>query len=332
MRMPGESKSVLIISMPYASIDIPSIQLSILDGYLKERDVAVKTYHLYLKAAEFYGINNYNRIILPPNDSYTAQMVFSKYVFPDHWNTYINFFKKYYQDAASQDNNLSHLLSFEEYVGKTDEFFNWAIRNTEWQKYDIIGFSLNYGQFLPSLAFAKYIKEQSPEKKIVFGGSRTTGILGKRILSSFDYIDYIVSGDGEDTLYYLATNQVSVGMIPGLIYKKDNEIIWNDSNNNIDINDNPCPSFDSFYTALKASSGEIQQFFNYYGRLPIEISRGCWWNRCTFCNLNLQYPLYREKNIDKIANEIGTLSNKYRYYHFKSLEIPCQNTISNHFL
>ncbi|MCK5030374.1 MAG: hypothetical protein KAR64_02810, partial [Thermoplasmatales archaeon] len=85
--MHNDKKNVLLISMPFAGTDIPSIQLAVLEGYLKERNINTKTRHLYLKAAEFYGLNNYNFLIYPPNDSYTAQIIFSKYVFPEHWIT-----------------------------------------------------------------------------------------------------------------------------------------------------------------------------------------------------------------------------------------------------
>ena len=39
------------------------------------------------------------------------------------------------------------------------------------------------------------------EKKIIFGGSRTVDALGIKVLETFDYVDFIVSGDGEDALY-----------------------------------------------------------------------------------------------------------------------------------
>ena len=55
MEMQNNTKSVLLISMPFAAIEIPSMPLAVLEGYLKERDVPIKTRHLYLKAAEFYG-------------------------------------------------------------------------------------------------------------------------------------------------------------------------------------------------------------------------------------------------------------------------------------
>ena len=67
--------------MPFAGITIPSIQLTILEEYLKECEINIKTKHLYLKAAEFYGLSNYNLLLKRPNESYTAQMVFSKFVF-----------------------------------------------------------------------------------------------------------------------------------------------------------------------------------------------------------------------------------------------------------
>ncbi|HIH29678.1 MAG TPA: hypothetical protein HA260_07745, partial [Thermoplasmata archaeon] len=85
MAMHNEKKSVLVVSMPFAGITIPSIQLAVLETYCRKQGIAIETRHLYLKAAEFYGLQNYHSLIYPPNDSYTAQMVFSRYVFPEHW-------------------------------------------------------------------------------------------------------------------------------------------------------------------------------------------------------------------------------------------------------
>ena len=186
MEMTDDKKNVLLIAMPFAGIAIPSIQLSVLEGYLKEREINITTKHLYLKAAEFYGVNNYNLLITIPNESYTAQMVFSKYVFPEHWEKNQNKFREYFKKIASGHTELQKNLTFEDYVEKTDRFYNWIIENIDWKSYDIIGFTLNYGQFLPSLAIAKKIKELYPEKKIVFGGSRTVGELGRRVLSVFN--------------------------------------------------------------------------------------------------------------------------------------------------
>ena len=80
MRMHTEGKSVLLVSMPFAETSIPSIQLGLLESYLKERNISITTKHFYLNAADFYGLHNYNFLINTPNDSYIAQMIFSKYL------------------------------------------------------------------------------------------------------------------------------------------------------------------------------------------------------------------------------------------------------------
>lgn len=315
--MHSDNKTVLLVAMPFAGTAIPSIQLPVLEGYLIERNINIKTRHLYLKAAEFYGLNNYNFLIYPPNDSYTAQMIFSKYVFPEHFKKTEDRFREYFNKETSKNRVIQKQFTFDYYVQQTDKFYNWIIENVEWKSYDIIGFTLNYGQFLPSLAIAKKIKESAPEKKIVFGGSRTVDKLGIKVLEAFDYIDFNVSGDGEEALYLLASDYENYESIPNLMYRKGKDVIWNKSDAVVDLNSLPIPSYNPFYQELASSSEEVQQYFMYYGRLPVEISRGCWWNKCTFCNLNVQHCSYREKNVDKIIEEIQFLSETYKTLDFQ---------------
>jgi len=310
-----DKKSVLLVSMPFAGINIPSIQLQILEEYLKERSINVKTNHLYLKAAEYYGLSNYDFLSNTSGISYAAQMAFSKYIFRNHWNIRLKNFKNYFNQFILKDKGKQKDFSFENYIDCSENFFRYITKNNEWKEFDIIGFTLNYGQFIPSLAVAKKIKDIFPDKKIVFGGGRTVGELGARVLETFDFVDFIVTGDGEEPLYLLASDYLSHSSIPNLIYRVGKKVIWNKNNFQIDLNNSKI-NFDSFYQNLVKSSNEIQKYFQLYGRLPIEISRGCWWNKCTFCNLNLQHKCYREKSVEKIVEEIEFLSNRYKMLNF----------------
>jgi len=315
--MHDNQNNILIVAMPFAGPNIPSIQLAVLEAYLLEHNIKVQTKHMYLKAAEFYGLENYNFLIRPPIDSYTAQMIFSKYVFPKHWKQNKDISRNYFQKIVTSQYKTQKHMSFEEYVQRTDEFYNWALMNMNWQNFDIIGFTLNYGQFLPSLAIAKKIKQLNPEKKIIFGGSRVVGELGRRVLAAFDYVDFAISGEGEESLYRFSSNHQDYRSIPNLIYKENNEVKWNKSNDFIDINNLQIPSYSAFFDELNLCSLEIQQHYHYSGKLPVEISRGCWWNKCSFCNHNIQYTNYREKNVDKIIEEIDFLSDKYKVLDFQ---------------
>jgi ribosomal peptide maturation radical SAM protein 1 len=314
--MHNEKKTVLLVAMPFAGVTIPSIQLAVLEGYCRQRGITIETRHLYLKAAEIYGLQDYHSLIYPPNDSYTAQMVFSRYIFPEHWEKNQERFWEYFQQHSSQNPGLPP-FTFEEYVYRTDTLYQWILDHVDWRSFDIIGFTLNYGQLLPSLAVAKKIKELAPEKTIVFGGSRTVGTLGVNVLRAFDYVDCIVSGDGEEALYLLASNHEPYKSISRLIYRNKEKVLWNKSDAVVDLNTLPIPSYDHFYQELASTSNHIQQYYQYYGRLPVEISRGCWWNQCTFCNLNIQHPCYREKSTSRILQEIRWLSERYRMMDFQ---------------
>ena len=313
--MLDSKKSLLLVSMPYAETSVPSIQLALLEAYLKQRNVDVSSRHLYLKAADFYGLSNYSFLINSPNDSYAAQMVFSKYVFPNHWEKNQEKFKYFYENIMCYSKDFK--FSFEEYVGQTDKFLDWALNNVDWAKYDIVGFTLNYGQLLPSLAVAKKVKEKYPDKKIVFGGSTSINELGQKILSIFDYVDFIVSGEGEEALFLLTTSFDYYKKIPGLIYRDQDKTVWNKNDSCIDMNNLPYPDFQSYFTELGSVSAEIQQYHQLYGRLPIELSRGCWWNKCTFCNVCAYNNKYREKNYDLFAEELKFLSDTYRMLDFQ---------------
>ncbi|PNX46791.1 MAG: hypothetical protein BV459_05720 [Thermoplasmata archaeon M11B2D] len=314
--MHNNKKSVLLVAMPFAGVTIPSIQLPVLEGYCKKRGILIESCHLYLKAAEIYGLQNYHFLIYPPHDSYTAQMVFSRYVFPEHWRKNEKRFEEYFQKHFTQPAHEPP-FSFDDYVHRTDLFYHWALEHVPWRSFDIIGFTLNYGQLLPSLALAKKIKDIDPEKIIVLGGSRTTDTLGGRILQTFPAIDCIVSGDGEDALFHLATEYENHQTIPQVTYRTQEDIHWNKTDNTLDLNTLPIPSYDQFYKQLACTTADIQQYYHYYGRLPVEISRGCWWNRCTFCNLNIQHHCYREKSINRILEEIQWLSERYRMTEFQ---------------
>lgn len=301
--------------MPFAGVNIPSIQLPVLEGYCRQKGISIDTAHLYLKAAEMYGMQQYHSLIYPPNDSYTAQLGFSRFVFPKHWENNEERIRDYFQKNSLH--HPHHHVSFDEYVSSTERFYHWVCDTVQWQGFDIIGFTLNYGQLLPSLAIAKKIKERDPEKKIILGGSRTADSLGVHILKAFDYVDFIVSGDGEEALFRLASEYEHRHLIPGLIYRKEEEICWNKSEATVDLNSLPVPSYDRFYQELASTPGEVQRYFQYYGRLPVEISRGCWWNRCSFCNLNMQHHCYREKSIGRILQEVQWLSERYRMMEFQ---------------
>ena len=54
--------------------------------------------------------------------------------------------------------------------------------------------------------------------------------------------------------------------------------------------------------------------------LLIEGSRGCWWDRCHYCNLNNLWRGYRAKSDHRFAAKVEYLCTRYRKTTFEALD------------
>ena len=95
--------------------------------------------------------------------------------------------------------------------------------------------------------------------------------------------------------------------IPGLIYRKGPKII-----------SSKIKRANGDYADLNISGPDFEDYFKYVKNtalkkdaLLVGNARGCRWNKCLFCFLNI-WQNYRAKNNSKIVSEIAEISEKYR--------------------
>ncbi len=173
-----------------------------------------------------------------------------------------------------------------------------------------------------TLYFVRKIKEKVPDLKILLGGTACAGDLGPGLQRFFSEIDFIIRGEGELPLVGLIEALVHDKMmpeeieVPGLITA--NTLSSEKSVNQVrNIDDLPVPMYDDYFKHLGVLGPEM----TFMPRIPMEISRGCWWRKssnidsgsgCAFCNLNLQWQGYRAKSRDRIIHEITELINRHR--------------------
>ena len=148
---------------------------------------------------------------------------------------------------------------------------------------------------------------------VVFGGSSCTGRIGQSLLHHFPEIDYVVDGEGEQSLLSLCrtlndhsahTSEQGGTATPARSVRKTEEIT--------DINELPYPDYEPYFK-------EMTQIFAtapFIPTLPLEFSRGCWWNKCSFCNLNLQWKKYRMKNADRMVRETNHFVQQFECLNF----------------
>ena len=150
------------------------------------------------------------------------------------------------------------------------------------------------------------IRENAPDTKIIVGGAEVT-VNRKLILEECSCIDYAVKGEGEITTYELVRaieKNEKVDEIPGVLYRKDGEIIENNDRELVaDITSLPWP--DRAY--LKDKKLTVAS---------ITTSRGCKGN-CAFCMTHDIWPIWRGREVFDMIDEI-----KYLYHNY---EVDCIN-------
>lgn len=297
--------------MPWSLFNRPSIQLGALKSYLERNtDCQVDNYHFYLHLAKMLTTGVYSQLSL---SGWAGEALFSPLLFPEKRD---DARKLFYQSLTDKTNPLP---DFDELVERIEQSCSQWLNQIQSGKYDLIGFSLCFSQLFSSLYLARKIKEtavdkiQSPDVPIVFGGSSCSGDIGKSLLHHFPEIDYLIDGEGEQQLldlcrFLTGESEILTEKIRTLHPAPDTR----SDAVSLNLNDLPYPDYSKYFE-------EMHQLFPdqpFIPLLPIEFSRGCWWNKCTFCNLNLQWEDYRFKSSERMLKETLHLAKTHECLNF----------------
>ncbi|MEP5762594.1 MAG: RiPP maturation radical SAM C-methyltransferase [Litoreibacter sp.] len=182
------------------------------------------------------------------------------------------------------------------------------------EPYDMIGITSTFYQNGASLALAKYLKEQFPEKITVMGGANCDGEMGQAIMELFPFVDYVFSGEVDlafpDFVDKLERKK-SVSKVQGLIQRKAGQVVVGPAAKPLDNMDTlPTPTYEDFIAE--------RQLYGLFESdtlvLPLESSRGCWWgakHHCVFCGLNANGMAYRQKSEQRFRDEVREVTQKY---------------------
>ncbi len=294
-----------LISMPWSIFNRPSIQLGSLKAFTeREMEGQVDSFHPYLNIAKAIGVETYRRISL---NSWAGEALFAPLLFHEQKDKA----RELFYSVLSKKNHP--VPDFDNLVSTIEEICSDWINSIEFNQYDLIGFSVCFSQLLPSLYVANLFKKTLQKVPTVFGGSSCTGHIGESLLHHFPEIDYVVDGEGEQSLLslcrtlnarppHLSTENSAAKSVRPV--KKTEEIA--------DINELPYPDYKPYFQ-------EIAKVFAtepFIPTLPLEFSRGCWWNKCAFCNLNLQWKKYRMKSADRMITETIHFMQKFECLNF----------------
>ncbi|WP_427338446.1 B12-binding domain-containing radical SAM protein [Caloranaerobacter sp. DY30410] len=205
----------------------------------------------------------------------------SKYI---HSSLSIRYLKSYCMDLF---NNIK-LMEFtinqnSEYI--TGEIFKHAP--------DVLAFSCYIWNIEKTLEICERLKIVRPQTKIILGGPEVS-FDGDELLRKYDFIDFVIYGEGEETfkelLQYLDEGIENYDNIKGLIFREDERIIVN----------SPRPLISNLDMIPSPYEGDLNEFKDKI--VYFESSRGCPFN-CQFC-LSSTIKGVRYFTLDRVKEDL----------------------------
>ncbi|MBU1088034.1 MAG: B12-binding domain-containing radical SAM protein [Candidatus Omnitrophica bacterium] len=164
---------------------------------------------------------------------------------------------------------------------------------------EIIGFSVSFGAYTKNvIEIARNIKAKYPRIILIAGGRIPTFIHEPFLAGGFDYL---VAGEGENTLYELVQHlsgksKSNISNIKGIVYKKDRVIEINQPRGLIE-------KLDDLPFASRELLKKRYSLWGYGDLTSIEGSRGCSYN-CSFCSQPNFWKKLRVFSNERILKEL----------------------------
>lgn len=297
---------VVLVAAPWALFHRPSIQVAGLRSYLLAKsDYRVDCRHLYLAIAKRIGIDCYARIA---RSGWAGEALFAALLFPEKAKDAARLFS-----SELRGDGCGTVPDFPALMADITSCCDAWEAETDWQQVSLVGFSLCFNQLFASLYLADRLKQAAAGLPIVFGGTSCAGAVGRSLVERFGQIDYLVDGEGEGPLLALCQHlDRGQGALPGRIITVAGRGGGVSSPDIAPLDDLPIPDYRPYFNEMQKAFADLP----FLPTLPVEFSRGCSWQRCTFCNLNLQWRGYRFKRAARMIAEVQELSAANESLHF----------------
>lgn len=318
---------VVLVSMPWGSIDVPSLALGILrtaasrGGHEVEVryanldfvDWAARVTNLTLADYQYFSESSY---FLGAGD-----WVFSGLL--DEADRSFDSYARLLASNGTADAEIARTGSMHRVV---PEFIRGLATELAATSPDVVGFTTTFQQNTASLAVARLLKQLRPQTQIVFGGANCDGPQGAALHRNFPYVDYVVRGEGEVAFPHLldaldplttAPDRTELARIAGLCWRdRDGRGQANEmSSTPLPPTHIVAPDYTGYLERLDASVAADWVA----PKLVVEGSRGCWWgekHHCTFCGLNGSFMQFRSKSPARFLDELLDLARRHQLLDF----------------
>ena len=201
-------------------------------------------------------------------------------------------------------------------------YFERKLAGMDLSSYDLIGLSItDLSQIVPGLTLARLLKQKT-KAKICLGGNYVFKIAPdlKKLPAVFrDYCDYLLVGDGETAIVELAAavnGDTPLSSVHSLVYADaDGTVRTNETAPLLQLDTVAYPDFSTYDFSLYFSPEIV---------IPVQLGKGCYWGKCTFCDFYTGQQKFDIKSVRRAVDEVEFLSEKYNtpYFNFVDEAVP----------
>lgn len=171
---------------------------------------------------------------------------------------------------------------------------------------DMVGISAMTASYYSAVNVSIIVKEINPKTIVVMGGKHPSA-LPEDVLRNNE-VDYVVVGEGEETLKDLIVRHECPSAIKGIAYRDQNrKIVINQQRKYVDLNTLPLPIFESsinIYPYEKNVGAKLEYW-------SVITARGCPY-QCIYCASERKV---RFRSLENIEEEISFIKKKYNINH-----------------
>lgn len=182
---------------------------------------------------------------------------------------------------------------------------------------DFVGISCLTPGRKRAIEIASLAKQICGKIPVILGGAHPT-IMYRQILEHYPDVDYIVMGEGEQTLLELVQG-ASLQEIDGLVYRQDGAVVKTKPRtycNNLD--DIPFPAWHLLDLSRYPGWGEGKHngiVLRDHPRISVIFSRGCS-GHCDFCSTWWIWKGWRHRSAKNMVDELELLYRDHNIRHF----------------
>jgi radical SAM superfamily enzyme YgiQ (UPF0313 family) len=185
------------------------------------------------------------------------------------------------------------------------------------EKPHLVCFSVPFpGNLYSSFRCAQWLKKNHPEIKIAMGGGfPNTELRDLKDPRVFDYFDFITLDDGERPIELLINNLSEKGSYKRTFLLENGQVVYKNNSPLLDykFKDTGTPDYSDLkldqYISVIEMANPMHSLWSDGRWNKLTMAHGCYWGKCTFCDISLDYikvyePIAAKIIVDRMVDMI----------------------------